>query len=155
MKQSEKFICALLTILLGVMFIALKSEVVSIALTVVGGMLIVLGVLDLIGKDVPPAVVKIVLGALIICFGWLFAQVVLYIVAALLLIHGILDLYNRSKTAVKFSKWLQTACYYASPVLTIAVALLLFFSGLDWIFTLVGIFAIVDGAVMLIDAFGK
>ncbi|MBQ8885472.1 MAG: hypothetical protein IJY62_03800 [Clostridia bacterium] len=155
MKTSEKLVSALLTVLLGVLFIVMKGGVVSVAMTILGAVLIVLGVLNLIDKQVAPAVVKIVIGALIIVCGWLIVRVVLYIVAALLLIYGILDLYARIKAGLKCDNVWKTVIVYAKPVLMIVLGLLLFLSSLDWIFVLVGICAILEGALMLFDLLKK
>ena len=88
MKTSEKIISAALTIVLGILCIIMKGGVISVAMTILGAVLIVLGILDLAGKAFPPAVVKIVLGVLFIVFGWTIVSAVLYIVAALLMITG-------------------------------------------------------------------
>lgn len=156
MKTSEKVISALLTILLGVMFIVMKQEVISVAMTVFGVVLIVLGIMNFIDKEVVPAVIKIVLGALIIVFGWVLVSAVLYIVAALLLIYGILLLYSRIKLRVK--GWRQMLFAYAEPVVFIVISFFLFFNQggtLAWVFIVSGIFTVVEGILMLIDACWK
>ena len=65
MKKSEKIITALITIALGVLFIVLRGDLISILMTVLGLGLIAFGVLDLIDKRIPPAVVKFVGGAIV------------------------------------------------------------------------------------------
>lgn len=154
MRTSEKLISALLTILLGVLFMIMKSDVVRVAMTILGFALIVIGILNLVDKYVAPAVVKIVLGALIVLCGWLIAAAVLYIVAALLLIYGILDLYMRIKAGIKFVNF-NTLLFYAKPILMILLAILLLFNKLDWIFIVAGICAVLEGALMLVDAVKK
>lgn len=158
MKTSEKLISALLTILLGVLFIVMKSGVISVAMTVFGVVLIILGVLDLVDKRVVPAVVKLVVGVLIIVFGWTITAAVLYIFAALLLIYGILMLYSYIKSGVRKTKLIHTIFAYVKPILLIVIGILLFCSlgrTLDWIFIVSGIIAVVEGAIMLVEAFKK
>ena len=82
MKVSEKIISAILTLVLGILFIVLKGQVVSIAMTILGVLLIVLGIMNLTTKLVAPGVVKIVVGALVILFGWVLVSAALYILAA-------------------------------------------------------------------------
>lgn len=158
MKTSEKVISAALTILIGVLCLILKSEVISIAMTILGVVLIVGGVMNLIDKQVVPAVVKIVIGVLIIVFGWTIVSAVLYILAALLLIYGILLLYARIKANVRGARIIDTILAYAAPVVCIIIAFFLFFNQggtVNWVFIVAGIFAIIEGVLMLVDAFKK
>lgn len=116
MKVSEKIISAILTLVLGILFIVLKGQVVSIAMTILGVLLIVLGIMNLTTKLVAPGVVKIVVGALVILFGWVLVSAALYILAALLLIFGILQLYAQIKLNTKGARIIDTIFAYALPV---------------------------------------
>ncbi len=152
MKTSEKVISAVLTIVLGVLCLIMKSEAVSVAMTILGAVLIVLGALDLLDKNVPFAVVKIVIGVLLIIFGWTIVSAVLYIVAALLMIYGILTLYNCIRFKVKGVRPIDTLIAYAAPVICIVIAFFLFFNQrgtVDWVFIVSGIFLILEGILML------
>lgn len=158
MKTSEKVISAALTIVIGILCLILKAEVISIAMTILGAVLIVVGGMNLIDKLVPPGVVKIVVGVLIIVFGWTIVSAVLYILAALLLIYGILLLYTRIKANVKGARVIDTILAYAAPVVCIVIALFLFFNQggtVNWVFIVAGIFTIIEGVLMLVDAFKK
>ena len=126
MKVSEKIISAILTLVLGILFIVLKGQVVSIAMTILGVLLIVLGIMNLTTKLVAPGVVKIVVGALIILFGWVLVSAALYILAALLLIFGILQLYAQIKLNTKGARIIDTIFAYALPVICIVIAFFLF-----------------------------
>ena len=81
MKKSEKIISAVLTMVLGVLFIVLKMDFVGLLMTLLGAGLIVFGIVDLIEKLVPPAVVKMVSGVIVIVCGWVLVEAVLYILA--------------------------------------------------------------------------
>jgi len=158
MKTSEKVVSAALTIVIGVLCLILRAEVISIAMTILGAVLIFVGIMDLIDKQMVPAVVKIVFGVLIIVFGWTIVNAVLYIVAALLLIYGILQLYARLKAKVKGVRFIDTLLAYASPIICIVISVLLFFNQcgvVNWVFIVAGIFTIVEGVLMLIDALKK
>ena len=155
MKKAEKILIAALTVLMGVLFLVLKSNLISILMTVAGVCLIVLGIVDLIGKCIPPAVVKLVVGAVIIAFGWLLTAAVLYIVAAALLICGILMLYEKIKCKKKGENLLRTLLDYAVPVGVILIGVVLLFNqtgAVNFVFIISGIFAILDGAIMLFNA---
>ena len=62
MKFNDKLITAIAAIVVGVLFIALKGDVLSIAFTVLGAALIVMGILDAAKKDSKSGTVKIVAG---------------------------------------------------------------------------------------------
>ena len=85
MKKSDKLLTGLFTIVLGVLFIVLKGEVVSIGMTIMGVALIISSILDLIRKQGRQSIIKIVIGAVVIVFGWTLVSAALYIMAAVLL----------------------------------------------------------------------
>ena len=98
MKKSEKIISAILTMAFGILLIALRSKFIGLLFTVAGIGLIILGLVDLFQKAVPPAIVKLVIGVIVIIFGWgELVKMILYIVAAILLIVGALSLYDKIK----------------------------------------------------------
>ena len=158
MKVSEKIISAILTLVLGILFIVLKGQVVSIAMTILGVLLIVLGIMNLTTKLVAPGVVKIVVGALIILFGWVLVSAALYILAALLHILGILQLYAEIKLNTKGARIIDTIFAYALPVICIVIAFFLFFNQggtVDWVFIVAGVFTIIEGILMLANGLRK
>lgn len=158
MKVSEKIISAILTLVLGILFIVLKGQVVSIAMTILGVLLIVLGIMNLTTKLVAPGVVKIVVGALVILFGWVLVSAALYILAALLLIFGILQLYAQIKLNTKGARIIDTIFAYALPIICIVIAFFLFFNQggtVDWVFIVAGVFTIIEGILMLANSLRK
>lgn len=157
-KNSEKLVTAILTIVIGVLMIWLKGEVISIALTIAGAILIIVGVLALVDRDIAKAIVDIVIGVLIIVFGWIFVDVMLIIAAALLIIYGLYDIYLLIKSKTKFDKWYNALLAYAAPVVFIIIGILLLCNAggvIDWVFIVAGIFAIIDGILLLIESFKK
>ena len=155
MKKKEELFSALAIIGLGVLFIVLKANLIEIFLTIAGVALIVYGVVDLIQKSFPTAIVKGIVGVLIIVCGWLLVKAALYILSALLLIYGILTIYDRVKHKVcADSRW-HTVLIYAMPGLCILIgALLLFNQGntVDWVFVVVGILTVIEGGLWLLDS---
>lgn len=155
MKKKEKVIVAALTIALGVLLIVLKGDIISILMTVVGLGLVVLGILDLVERQFPPAVVKIVVGIVVIVCGWVIVKAVLYVLSAVLLIAGILLLYERIKSHGQCGTTFQTVCGYAVPVLCILIGILLLFNQgntVAWVFVISGICTVVEGGLLLADA---
>ena len=90
MTKSNKFISAIIMIVIGALLIFLKGAIIGYLLTALGVALIVMGILDAVQKkDIPACVIKCVIGALIIVGGWVFVAVILYILGALLVVVGV------------------------------------------------------------------
>ena len=68
--SSDKLIEGALTILLGILFLILQGEVIKVAMTILGVVLIVMAVLDLLDHQTFPAIVKAVFGVVVLIFGW-------------------------------------------------------------------------------------
>lgn len=154
--KKDVLIEGALTILLGILFLILKADVISVAMTVLGVVLIVMAVLDLIDRNVLPAIIKAVFAVLVLVFGWVLVNAALYIVAALLLIWGIYELYAKIKVHLKGKNFLATLLLYVSPILSILIGLLLLFNQggtVTWVFIVTGIILILDGVLLLCDAF--
>ena len=92
MKFNDKLITAIAAIVVGVLFIALKGDVLSIAFTVLGAALIVMGILDAAKKDSKSGTVKIVAGLVTVLLGWTLVSITLYIVAALMILYCLMNL---------------------------------------------------------------
>ena len=85
--NSTKLLSAILTILVGMLFLIWKGAIVSIAMTVIGVLLIIAAVMNLIRKNYTACVIGAVFGVMVLCFGWIFLSVALYVLAAILLIY--------------------------------------------------------------------
>ena len=156
--SSDKLIEGALTILLGILFLILQGEVIKVAMTILGVVLIVMAVLDLLDHQTFPAIVKAVFGVVVLIFGWALTTAALYILAAVLLIWGIYELYAKLKIHLKGNSVGLTVTLYIAPILNIVLGLLLLFnqSGtVAWIFIVVGVLLIIDGVMLLCDAFSK
>ncbi len=153
MKKFSKFLAPILAILLGVLLVAKQGELVSIALTVLGVVFIVFGIIDIVKKnDVRTGVVRIVVGAVIIAFGWLLLPIALYIIAVCMTIAGIAGIYALLKGKKKFSM------DYLQPILMTVAGICLFFNqgaAISWVFIVVGIMLIIHGALGLMNAINK
>ena len=156
MNKSEKIIAAALTMALGVLFIVLKGTFIELLMTLLGACLIVLGVVDIINKLIPPAVVKMVSGTLVIICGWLIMEAVLYILAGLLLVCGILMLYQKIKLRVCGVNFWKTVLEYATPIIIILIGVLLLFNRAEFvnaIFIISGLLIFIEGGLLLYEAY--
>ena len=123
-------------------------------MSLIGATLIVLGILDILHNRTTIGIIKLVLAALVMLAGWLFIKLALYILGAFLLVAGITQL--RSVLSVKYKKiTLPVVMHIAQPVIYILVAICLFFNqggAISWVFTVSGIFLIIDGVAGILGA---
>ena len=156
-NSSNELLTAAALILIGLLFIMFKGGVISIAMSLIGITLIVLGILDVLRQRVVSGIVKLVFAALVMLAGWLFITLALYVLGAFLLIAGAGQLVALSK--LKFKKLtLGVAMHFVQPIIYILVAICLFFNqggAINWVFTVSGILLLVDGIVGLIGALDK
>ncbi len=138
--------CAVYAVI-GLLLLILRSGAIEIMMTVVGVLLIVLGIVDVVkGNDLVKGVVEAVLGLGIIILGWLVAEIVLLVLGVVLIVKGALEIFHNYKAGIRG---------LISPIVTIVIGILLVIS--KW--ALLDILCIVAGVIFLIDAvlalFGK
>lgn len=156
-NKSNELLTAIALILIGGLFIIYKGEVISIAMSLIGITLVVLGIIDILRARVFSGVVKLVFAALVVLAGWLFVTLALYVLGAFLLIAGITQLIAISKLKIK-KLTLPAVMHIAQPVIYILVAICLFFNqggAISWVFILSGVFFILDGIAGIIGALDK
>ncbi len=156
MKKSERIISALVAMVVGILFVILKDDFIGILMTIVGLSLIVLGVVDIIHQIFSQAIIKIISGIVLMIAGWVVVEAVLYILSGILLIFGTLCLYDKIKRRVRCEGIWLNLLEYATPAICIAIGGLLLLQGesLRNIICIVsGLLAVVEGGVLLIQAF--
>ncbi len=155
MTKTEKLIIALGLVALGVLFILLKDKFIGILMSVAGGSLVALGVVDICNRRVAQSVIKLVCGLLIVVCGWVLVEAVLYLLSGVLLVFGVLSIYDKIKhTRVCDSVWKTALSYSVFAVVTAIGLLLLFQSLLDVGVTLIicGVLMIIAGALILVES---
>lgn len=155
MNKSEKVITAIFTIAIGVLLIIMKGEMISVLMTVLGVSLMVLGLIDLLKKNIPLATVKLVVASVVILFGWTIVSAVVYIIAGLVLIVGILTLYDAIRFRLHCLRGVEALKLLAPSIVCIAIGLILFFNKWNWVFVVAGLCTIVEGGLLLWDALGR
>ncbi|MBR2622848.1 MAG: DUF308 domain-containing protein [Clostridia bacterium] len=158
MKKSEKIITAVLTMVFGILLIAMQDKFIGILMTIGGVSLLVLGAVDIFQRFIPPAVIKIVSGILIIVCGWVLVEAVLYVIAALLLIAGVLLLYDKIRKRVQCDTLWRTVLEYALPAVCILIGAFLLFHqafAIEIIFIISGSLTLIEGGLLLVEAFDE
>lgn len=139
-----KFVDAIAYILIGVLFCVLKSSVINWLLTIVGAILIALGIYNITKKETTSGAIEIGAGIIVILGGWLFVEIILIILGVLLLIKGILDLVSAISTKLD-----TLSIVYACINILIGVMLIISkWALLDWFFIILGIIFIINGALV-------
>ncbi len=155
MTKTEKLIIAIGVMAMGILFILLTDKFIGILMTIAGGSLIALGVVELFYRRVARAVIKLVSGLLLVICGWALVEAVLYILAGVLLVVGILAVYDKIKNGSGCTTFWRTLLSYVLPVIGIVIGVSLLFQGLVDVGVLLvisGVLLIVAGVSILIEA---
>lgn len=154
MEKRENMLTAIVSILLGLLLITLKGQVISIALTILGGAILLWAVIDFVNQMTSSGIVKSVIGICVLVFGWMFVNLALYILAAAIIIMGLLQIVNLHKICPINLTITQKILFYAKPaVIVLAGGCLLLNQGgtIDWVFIITGVLLIVEGVFALFE----
>lgn len=152
MKKSPELITALVSVLIGVLFVAVKGGVVSIAMTILGAGLIIWSIIDVLDKKIMPFVLKLVIGIVAIVCSWTITNIILYAFAGLMIAFALYQFY----LLIKNNK--RNFLDFLEPFFFMVIGLLLIFAQgavIDTIFLVAGISLMVVGAVSFINAILK
>lgn len=144
-KATNNMVYALLYVIVGILFIVFKSGMLNWLMTIIGVVFIALGVYDIIKKKITNGIIEAAIGVVVIVGGWVFVEIVLIVFGALLIVKGVTDL-------ISLFKGSKNVISIIVAILTIALGVLLIVSkwvALDWMFIVIGIVFIVEGAFSL------
>lgn len=158
MLKSNKLISAILTVVLGLLFIVFKGGVIEWAMTVFGVALIVMGVLDVLKQNVVPGVVRAAIGVLVILLGWLLLDVAMIILAVVLIAYGVLQVLEILKEKGNNKSVVELILQYAQPAINVLIGICLLFargSVVNVICIIVGVIFLIQGILALLDFLKK
>lgn len=158
MLKDNKLISAVLTIVLGLLFIVFKNSVIGWAITIFGAAFIVMGIIDIVKKDIVGGVIRAAIGALVILIGWLLLDIALIILGVVLIAYGVLQTFEILKEKGHKKSVKALVLQYAQPALNVIVGLCLLFARGDVIEVMciiVGVLFIIEGFVALVDLLRK
>lgn len=154
--RSNDLLTSIALIVIGGMFIVYKNEVISIAMSLIGCTLLALGIIDLVRRLTASGILKIISGLFVLVAGWAMVTLVLYFLGAFLIFAGATQLY--AILSIKIEKiTLPVIIHIAQPTIYLLAGICLFFNqggALSWVFTVSGLFFLVDGVIGLIGAIG-
>lgn len=145
--STNNILTCLFYAVIGLLLIILQGGSLGILMTIIGVLLIVLGIVDIINnKDLTKGLIELGIGIAIIVCGWLIADIVLLVFGVLLIVMGAMDLFKN------FGKGFAALL---SPIVTIVIGILLVVA--KW--ALMDVMCIIAGVIFLINAvlvlFGK
>lgn len=157
MTKASQFVSALMTLILGILFVILKGSVVGIALTVFGVVLILAAVLELIRGKIGSGIVKAILGIAVLVFGWMLLDIALLVIGIVLIAFGALELIKRIIALFKKSKTKLFAKILGliSPLFSVVAGYFLITSSgeaIGWAIIVGGVLLIINGVLALIEA---
>lgn len=150
--NKSTLITALAMIVIGVLFCVFRSGMLSILFTIVGAILIVVGLIKMFNKDYAFGIVDVAVGIVIITCGWTILDIALLFIGICTVIYGIY-LFASNINLYKSAKGFALARAIIVPTVILLVGVLLIVSKWqlsDAIFIILGILAVADGVLMLI-----
>ncbi len=130
--------CAVYAII-GILFIVLKGGSLGVIMTIIGGLLVVLGIMDIFKEGLLKGLIEAAIGIGIIVCGWLIADIVLLILGIALIVKGGMDFWENRKGGAQA---------LLSPCATIIIGILLLFAK----GTFINICCIIVGIIFVLNA---
>jgi uncharacterized membrane protein HdeD (DUF308 family) len=148
----SRIVLAVALIIIGVLFCALRASMLSILLTLVGVVLIALGIYDIVRKKYVKGAIEAAAGLVIIVCGWTIVEITLLILGIVFIAYAVYSIIE-SAPKIKESKGANKILTILNPILLLVFGILLVVSYWalgDVICIIIGIIAIVDGISLLI-----
>lgn len=146
--NNQALINAIALIVMGVLFCIFRAGMINVLLTIVGVVLIALGIYDIVKKLYVNAAIEIILGIAVIVCGWTILDIALLVLGIGLTIYAIYQIIMVVKNFKK-AGWIALI----KPIITLIVGIFLIVAKwllVDWIFIVIGVVLIINGVMSLI-----
>ena len=141
---DSRYLLAIGLIAMGIILIvggiSSVEWLVKFAITVIGAIFIILGLIDVINKDYPLGFTRIVIGIVVILLGWFITWIAFIVYAAITLIAAVGALLDKNGDKIG-----------AIAQIVVSVMMLLFALGNNFAWNFANILAYITGAIMIID----
>lgn len=157
MRKASQFLSAVMTLALGILFLVLKTEVIGIAITVLGVALLITALLDLIKLSIITGIIKALLGVAVLVIGWLLIDIAILILGIVLLVYGVVNFFKAVFGKNKGKLW-RKIISIIEPILCVIGAIFLITSGgsaIEWAVIVAGVILVIDGILALVGALGS
>lgn len=146
--NNQALINAIALIVMGILFCIFRAGMIKVLLTIVGVVLIALGIYDIVKKLYVNAAIEIILGIAVIVCGWTILDIALLVLGIGLTLYAIYQIIMVAKNFKK-AGWLALI----KPIITLIVGIFLIIAKwvlVDWIFIVIGVVLIINGVMSLI-----
>lgn len=148
-KKNSELFSSLLYIVIGVLLAVFPGEALNWAMTIIGALFVISGVLDVLRKNWMGGAVSLIIGIAILALGWTLTGIVLLVLGILLAVKGLVSLIE----ALRFKRGFLTVLF---AILTIVIGLLLAGGkALDYMVIVSGVLLAVDGVLGLLGSLKK
>ena len=131
--------CAVYAVI-GLLLCILQGGSLGILMTVIGVLLIAMGIMDAVkNDDIVKGIAEMVVGVVVIVCGWLIADIVLLLFGIFLVLKGGFEIYKNYKKGFKA---------LIPAIITVLIGILLIIA--KW--TLMDIMCVVAGVIFIINA---
>ena len=146
-KKHSELISSLLYILIGALLVIFQDRTIGWAMTVMGALFIVFGILDLVRSNWGGGAVSLIIGIAILVLGWVVTEIVLLVLGVLIALKGVVALID----ALRASK--KDIVDIVFSILTIVIGLMLAFgNGLNVLIIIAGVMLMFNGILGLLGA---
>ncbi len=144
---------AIVMIAVGIMLlfggVNAANQIMGIIVTLIGVVLIALGIVSILSKNLPYGIVLLAVGILVVIFAWTLAYIAFILLGVLLFAYGLDDLIKKRGSI---------ASNLIALLIGISIILLACGSRFSWqflniLFYIAGALTLVDGIILLVESF--
>jgi uncharacterized membrane protein HdeD (DUF308 family) len=147
-KSTSEFSSSLLYVVIGVLLMVFRSQTLGWAMTVIGALFVISGIIDLIRFNWAGGAVSLIIGISILVLGWTATKIVLLVLGILIALKGLTTLIS-----ALFTKRRKNIFVILFAIVSIVIGVMLAFgNGLDVLIIVAGALLTVDGIFGLIGS---
>lgn len=147
-KSTSELSSSLLYVVIGVLLMVFRSQTLGWAMTVIGTLFVISGIIDLIRFNWAGGAVSLIIGISILVLGWTATKIVLLVLGILIALKGLTTLIS-----ALFTKRRKNIFVILFAIVSIVIGVMLAFgNGLDVLIIVAGALLTIDGIFGLIGS---
>lgn len=147
-KSTSELSSSLLYVVIGVLLMVFRSQTLGWAMTVIGALFVISGIIDLIRFNWAGGAVSLIIGISILVLGWTATKIVLLVLGILIALKGLTTLIS-----ALFTKRRKNIFVILFAIVSIVIGVMLAFgNGLDVLIIVAGALLTIDGIFGLIGS---
>jgi uncharacterized membrane protein HdeD (DUF308 family) len=147
-KSTSELSSSLLYVVIGVLLMVFRSQTLGWAMTVIGALFVISGIIDLIRFNWAGGAVSLIIGISILVLGWTATKIVLLVLGILIALKGLTTLIS-----ALFTKRRKNIFMILFAIVSIVIGVMLAFgNGLDVLIIVAGALLTIDGIFGLIGS---